>query len=52
MAEIQSNVAELIDEETILGKNLKLSSYTKQFLSQNWLETIKFVVLNYLPKPE
>ncbi|CAD8200746.1 unnamed protein product [Paramecium pentaurelia] len=50
--EINANVAELIDEETIVGKNLKIPPYQKTSIYQNWLDIVKHVVQSYLPKSE
>ncbi|CAK63963.1 unnamed protein product (macronuclear) [Paramecium tetraurelia] len=50
--EINANVAELIDEETIVGKNLKIPPYQKTSIYQNWLDIVKHVVQSYLPKCE
>ncbi|CAK62836.1 unnamed protein product (macronuclear) [Paramecium tetraurelia] len=50
--EINANVVELIDEETIVGKNLKLPPFQKSNIYLNWLEIVKHVVQSYLPKSD
>ncbi|CAD8122370.1 unnamed protein product [Paramecium sonneborni] len=48
--EINANLIELIDEETIVGKNLKIPPFQKTIIYQNWLDIIKHLVQSYLPK--
>ncbi|CAD8209393.1 unnamed protein product [Paramecium pentaurelia] len=50
--EINANVLELIDEETIVGKNLKIPPFQKSSIYHNWLEIVKHVVQCYLPKSD
>lgn len=50
--EIMNNTLELIDDEFIFGKELRMSPMTKSNLQIYWLETVKVLLTNYLPQPQ
>jgi hypothetical protein len=50
--EIMQNVIELIDDEAILGKNVRMAPTIKSNMQSYWLEIVKVIIMNYLPRQE
>ena len=52
MNEIMQNIIELLDDEGILGKNVRLAPTTRSNMQSYWLEIVRVIILNYLPRQE